>query len=97
MIKMNKETLIKQEADKIRCKIQGGALFGDPIDMNNPDHVLVAAYYWGVNSFNDSPTSSVEKPEAHNNETIIWLILLYFGSSLLMLLCGIMSWVWLIG
>ena len=37
------EVMIKEEADKYRSGVENGFLFGEPIDMNNTDMVLVAA------------------------------------------------------
>lgn len=36
---------IAHEAATIRDKIKGGAIYGKSVDMDNPDHLIVAAYY----------------------------------------------------
>jgi hypothetical protein len=41
------ERIIKDMAETIRGKIQGGMLYGDPVDMTDPDAVLAAAYLIG--------------------------------------------------
>jgi len=38
---------IKHEADKIRELLRGGSIYGWPIDENDADMMLVAAYYAG--------------------------------------------------
>jgi hypothetical protein len=37
------KAICADQADKIREQIKGGTLYGEPIDMNNPDAVLFAA------------------------------------------------------
>ena len=47
---MNKalaEELIHIEAELIREKMKDGTLYGEKIDLQNLDHVIVAAYYRG--------------------------------------------------
>jgi len=39
--------LLHVEAERIREKLRAGRLYGYPIDMTDPDHVLVAAYAMG--------------------------------------------------
>ena len=36
--------LINTEAEKIRKKIDGGSLYGDPVDMTDTNSLIVAAY-----------------------------------------------------
>ena len=38
--------MIKDEADSIRQELEGGRLHGFPIDFDNEDMVLVAAYWF---------------------------------------------------
>jgi len=40
----HKQDVIKKMADDIREKMVGGTLFGEPIDFENNDMVLVAAH-----------------------------------------------------
>ena len=40
----HKQDVIKKMADDIREKIVGGTLFGEQVDFENNDMVLVAAY-----------------------------------------------------
>jgi len=40
----HKQNVIKKMADDIREKMVGGTLFGEPIDFENNDMVLVAAH-----------------------------------------------------
>ena len=40
----HKQNVIKKMADDIREKIVGGTLFGEQVDFENNDMVLVAAY-----------------------------------------------------
>lgn len=35
--------IIKDRAAQIRAEVEGGMLYGKPVDMNDPDAVLVAA------------------------------------------------------
>jgi hypothetical protein len=35
--------IIKDRAEQIRKEVAKGVLYGEPIDLNNPDMVLVAA------------------------------------------------------
>jgi hypothetical protein len=39
------KVLVKDIADKIKEKVKGGMLYGWPIDLNDPDAVLVAVYF----------------------------------------------------
>jgi len=39
----------KEMADEIRKELKDGRLMGEPIDFDNPDAVLVAAYYVAEN------------------------------------------------
>ncbi len=36
--------LISDFAKEIKKRIEGGKIYGIPVDMNNVDHVIVAAY-----------------------------------------------------
>lgn len=39
---------IEKEAEKVREKIKGGTLYGLPVDMENLDMVILAAYWVGT-------------------------------------------------
>jgi hypothetical protein len=39
--------LIQNEAAKIKEKLENGLLYGERVDMTDPDEVMVAAYYAG--------------------------------------------------
>jgi len=39
--------LLECEAENIRKALKSMELWGHPVDMGNPDHVLVGAYYMG--------------------------------------------------
>ena len=41
------EHTIKEMAKKIKEKIKGSSICGIPIDLDNQDHVLIAAYFAG--------------------------------------------------
>ena len=41
------KVFINVEAEKIRKKIDGGNLYGDPIDMTDTNSLIVAAYLLG--------------------------------------------------
>jgi len=43
-----REEQIKQLADSIRKDFPGSKIFGEKIDLENIDHLLVAAYYLGM-------------------------------------------------
>ncbi len=36
---------MRQEADKVREKLEGGKVFGVPIDFDDEDMLLIAAYW----------------------------------------------------
>lgn len=40
---MAQKAIIKEIADTIKKKIKGGTLFGEPIDMNDMDMMIVAS------------------------------------------------------
>ena len=42
------EKQIREEAKRIRKLLKGGTLYGVYIDWDNPDHLLAAAYYFGL-------------------------------------------------
>ncbi len=42
------EKLIKQDAKRVRKLLKGGIIYGVHIDRDNPDHLLAAAYYFGL-------------------------------------------------
>ena len=39
---------IKSEADKIRKRLEGARLLGEPLDLENKDMVLLAGFYVGL-------------------------------------------------
>ena len=45
---IDEDAKIKGEAEIILEKIKGSSLYGKPIDMDNIDHLIVAAYYTGM-------------------------------------------------
>jgi len=51
---IDKEAKIKAEAETIRRTIEGGNLYGKPIDVDNIDHLIVAAYYTGMRDCEDA-------------------------------------------
>jgi hypothetical protein len=40
-------SLIKKEAEKIKSEIQGGQLFGIPIDLEDANQLILASFYYG--------------------------------------------------
>ena len=42
------KSIFEFEANKIKEKFIGAYLLGKPIDMNNPDVLIIAAYYIGL-------------------------------------------------
>lgn len=44
---MDKTTVIEKMAHEIEGKLKGGSLFGRPIDFDNSEMVIVAAYQMG--------------------------------------------------
>lgn len=44
------EDLIREIANMVREQIDGGTIYGVPVDMNNLDHVIAAAYLYGCSS-----------------------------------------------
>jgi len=41
------EVAVTRIANNIRPKIYSGTLYGEPIDMDSADHIMVAAYLLG--------------------------------------------------
>lgn len=41
------ESTILDQAEQIKAKIAGGAIYGERVDMDNIAHLIVAAYYAG--------------------------------------------------
>jgi hypothetical protein len=47
MEEAQRNELMKYEADRLRQKISRGQLFGKPVNMENVDEVIFAAYLYG--------------------------------------------------
>jgi hypothetical protein len=50
------ERAIKELADDVRAKIKGGTIYGIPVDMENPDHLIAATYAIGAFPIFDDKT-----------------------------------------
>ena len=47
---MSRENIINKTAKLIKDKIEGGTLYGQEIDSENINHMIVAAYFIGKNA-----------------------------------------------
>ena len=55
------EKLIRKEAKRVRKLLKGGMIYGVHIDWDNPDHLIAAAYYFGLQAGQEKLRSFASK------------------------------------